>query len=170
MLPLTCSQPEPCCAVRTPLRLTLLSQKSGHPSLSPWSQRHGMGSVFDSPPPLHPLPPLLQKFEGPIAVIVAPTRELAEQIHKEARECTRSRSGVPDRVAVDQDSLAEQLQQNVREWSCYPQHASKAQLLHPPRRQEAASPVLMQHPKLVKPVQAGLASRTACRCAPRLAA
>lgn len=29
---------------------------------------------------------LPQKGEGPIAVIVAPTRELAEQIHKEARE------------------------------------------------------------------------------------
>ncbi len=38
-----------------------------------------------------PRPPCLhfwlQKGEGPIAVIVAPTRELAEQIHKEARAC-----------------------------------------------------------------------------------
>lgn len=32
------------------------------------------------------IPLRLQKGEGPIAVIVAPTRELAEQIHKEARE------------------------------------------------------------------------------------
>ena len=29
--------------------------------------------------------PELDKGEGPIAIIVAPTRELAEQIHKEAR-------------------------------------------------------------------------------------
>lgn len=28
----------------------------------------------------------VQKGEGPIGVIVAPTRELAEQIHKETRE------------------------------------------------------------------------------------
>jgi superfamily II DNA/RNA helicase len=28
----------------------------------------------------------LQEGEGPIALIVAPTRELAEQIHREARE------------------------------------------------------------------------------------
>jgi superfamily II DNA/RNA helicase len=31
-------------------------------------------------------PCLLQRGEGPIAVIVAPTRELAEQIHKETRK------------------------------------------------------------------------------------
>lgn len=30
--------------------------------------------------------PELSKGDGPIAVIVAPTRELAEQIHKETRE------------------------------------------------------------------------------------
>lgn len=29
---------------------------------------------------------LVQKGEGPIGVVVAPTRELAEQIHKETRE------------------------------------------------------------------------------------
>lgn len=29
----------------------------------------------------------VQKGEGPVAVVVAPTRELAEQIHREAREC-----------------------------------------------------------------------------------
>ena len=37
-------------------------------------------------PAVPPAPcPCLQKGEGPIAVIVAPTRELSEQIHKEAR-------------------------------------------------------------------------------------
>ena len=29
---------------------------------------------------------LVQKGEGPIGLIVAPTRELAEQIHRETRE------------------------------------------------------------------------------------
>lgn len=37
-------------------------------------------------PPSAPAGAAPQKGEGPIAVIVAPTRELAEQIHKEARE------------------------------------------------------------------------------------
>lgn len=31
----------------------------------------------------------LQKGEGPIALLVAPTRELAEQIHREARRFSR---------------------------------------------------------------------------------
>ena len=39
--------------------------------------------------------PELQKGEGPIGVIVAPTRELAEQIHKEAR-----RFGKPFNMAI----------------------------------------------------------------------
>lgn len=33
--------------------------------------------------------PELEKGEGPIAIIVAPTRELSEQIHKEARRFSR---------------------------------------------------------------------------------
>lgn len=33
--------------------------------------------------------PVLEKGEGPIGVIVAPTRELAEQIHKEARRFSK---------------------------------------------------------------------------------
>jgi hypothetical protein len=35
----------------------------------------------------------LDKGEGPIGVVVAPTRELAEQIHKETRECVGGRVG-----------------------------------------------------------------------------
>lgn len=33
--------------------------------------------------------PELEKGEGPIAIIMAPTRELSEQIHKEARRFSR---------------------------------------------------------------------------------
>jgi hypothetical protein len=36
--------------------------------------------------------PELDKGEGPIGVVVAPTRELAEQIHKEARRFSRAYS------------------------------------------------------------------------------
>lgn len=33
--------------------------------------------------------PELEKGEGPIGIIVAPTRELSEQIHKEARKFSK---------------------------------------------------------------------------------
>lgn len=33
--------------------------------------------------------PELQKGEGPIGIVIAPTRELAEQIHKEARRFSK---------------------------------------------------------------------------------
>ena len=59
-----------------------------HASLSTQSVLHGPWPTAAAL--THPPPPawfaLLQKGEGPIAVIAAPTRELAEQIHKEARE------------------------------------------------------------------------------------
>ena len=47
----------------------------------------GKTAAFVLPMVVHVMDqPELGKGEGPIAVLVAPTRELAEQIHKEARE------------------------------------------------------------------------------------
>ena len=95
--------------------------------------------VFIGPCAL-PAFPAPQKGEGPIAVIVAPTRELAEQIHKEAREpaCLPLSCLLPASTAAGCCCCC---------CSCQPSTCVCAALL-----------------------QAGLASPTIWRCAPPLAA
>lgn len=72
MLPLDCSQPEPCCAVRTLMRLTQLVAERPGTHRCHCGRAMVVGSVFDSPCPSLPLLRCCRRVRGPLLSLWRP--------------------------------------------------------------------------------------------------